>query len=116
MTRSSIGPDGPAIVMVSARGDLGAAGNAPIPLMRRSRISGMVSPVGSALRRLMISALTARVSAEIAAGSNSAGSTMNGDDMLAHLPARRDRIHRLDLAFPRRVDLVHHVGDDAAMV
>ena len=38
------------------------------------------------------------------------------DAVLPHLPPRRDRIDRLDHAFPRRVDLVHHVGDDAAVV
>src|SRR5947209_13808034 len=79
--RSSIGPDGPAIVIVSARGDFGAAGNAPMPAMRRARISWIVKPAGSALSRRTISSLTARVSAGIAAGSNTAGSIEKSGDM-----------------------------------
>src|SRR5256885_13392362 len=81
MVRSSIGPEGPAMVIVSARGDFGVAGNAPIPAMRRARISGIVRPTGSALSRRTISSLTARVSAEIAEGANSAGSINSGEDI-----------------------------------
>src|SRR5437588_3537758 len=69
------------MVIVSARGDFGAAGKAPIPAMRRARICWIVRPTGSASSRRTISSLTARVSAEIADGSNSAGSINNGEDI-----------------------------------
>src|SRR5882762_10812692 len=35
---------------------------------------------------------------------------------LSYLAARRDRPGDLDRAVPDAVDLVHHVGDDAAMI
>ena len=76
-TRSSSLPPGPSMLIVSARGDFGASGNAPSPWRRRARISGIVSPTGSALSRAMISSLSVLVSAGIAAGSSRAGSMVN---------------------------------------
>ena len=55
---------------------LGRSGKAPSPCSRRARTSWMVRPSGSALRRRMISALIAAVSAGMAAGSKTDGSTV----------------------------------------
>src|SRR5262245_59132313 len=49
--------------------------------MRRSRISGIERPAGSASRRFTISALTATTSAGMAAGSKTAGSITSDLDM-----------------------------------
>ena len=73
MMRSSSLPPGPSMLIVSARGDFGGCGNAPNPCRRRARTSWIVSPVGSASSRAMISLFSASVSAGMAAGSNDGG-------------------------------------------
>src|SRR5580704_11327563 len=65
------------MVMVRARGDFGASGNAPLPIRLASRV--LCAPtshqLGMGVRSFTMSSLKRRVSSEIASGRNSAGSS-----------------------------------------
>ena len=124
MTRRLICPAGPSIAIVSARCDFGGERERAEPLQpaRAHLLDGQAF-------RLGIETADDLGIDRGRFGGNRGGIEQAVDDdregivtferetpKAAHLAARRDRIHRLDPAFARRVDLVHHVGDDAAVV